>query len=374
MSKSRLKDFFGDMPDPRVEGRCDHLLIDIIVIAICGVMAGAEGWEEIEEFGQTKESWLREFLSLPNGIPSHDTFRRVFGLLEAKAFQQRFVEWVEVGLGRGREQVVAIDGKSLRGSHSPGKTMLHLVSAWASESGLVLGQQKVDEKSNEITAIPTLLDTLYLKGCIVTIDAMGTQKAIARQIIDAQADYILALKRNQGQSYDDVVEWFEWAQSSAFEGRVTDVYQHSTKGHGRIETRRCKVIEDDQAFEHIRHHEGWAGLRSIVMLQRERRIDGQLQQETAYYISSLPADAKQISHAIRAHWSIENSFHWVLDMTFNEDRSRLRTGESAENFAVLRHVALNLLKRHPGKLSLKRKRFKAALDDRFLLELLQGHI
>jgi predicted transposase YbfD/YdcC len=370
MPDKSLTDYFGDMPDPRVQGRCDHLLVDIIMIAICAVLAGAEGWEEIEEFGMTKENWLKAFLALPNGIPSHDTFRRVFSLLDAAAFQERFAAWVEVGLGRGAAQTIAIDGKSLRGSHAPGKAMLHLVSAWACENGLVLGQKKVDGHSNEITAIPELLTSLYLSGCIVTIDALGTQKEIARQIIEAKADYILALKGNQGQLYEDVIEWFDWVESQSLQEMPVDTYQQSNKGHGRIETRRCWVIEDKQAFEHIRHHGGWTGLRSIIKLQRERRIGDDRQQQTAYYISSLPADAKRIAQAIRAHWAIETSFHWTLDVTFDEDRARMRTGDSAENFAVLRHIALNLIKRHPAKLSVKRKRFKAALDDQFLLELL----
>lgn len=248
--------------------------------------------------------------------------------------------------------------------------MLHLVSAWASESGLVLGQKKLADHSNEITAIPALLEHLYLAGCIVTIDAIGTQKEITRQIIDAKADYILALKGNQGQLYEDVIEWFDWAESQSFQNMPVDTYQQSNKGHGRIETRRCWVIEDEQAFEHIRHHDGWAGLRSIIKLQRERRIGDAHQQQTAYYISSSPAHAKRIAQVIRAHWAIENSFHWTLDVTFNEDHARMRTGDSAENFAVLRHIALNLIKQHPAKLSVKRKRFKAALDDHFLFELL----
>ena len=374
MSTKSLKDSFGDMPDPRVEGRCDHLLVDIIVIAICAVLAGAEGWEEIEEVGQTKEAWLRQFLELPCGVPSHDTFRRVFSLLDANIFQERFLEWVELGLGRGPKQTVAIDGKSLRGSHAQGKVMLHLVSAWASETGLLLGQQRVADHSNEITAIPELLKSLYLAGCIVTSDAMGTQKEIAHQIIEAKANYILALKQNQGQLYEDVMTWFDWALSRNFENMPVDYYQHSNKGHGRIENRRCWAIEDELAFEHIRHYQGWRDLRSIIMLQRQRRLGNKVQLETAYFISSLPADAKRIALAIRAHWSVENSFHWILDVTFDEDRARMRTGDSAENFAILRHVALNLLKHHPAKLSLKRKRFKAALDDHFLFELLQGQL
>jgi predicted transposase YbfD/YdcC len=335
------------------------------------VLCGAEGWEDIEEFGQNKAVWLRQFLELKHGIPSHDTFRRVFSLLDAEAFQARFLRWVEGVFTIQRGQVIALDGKTVRGSAEPGKgkKALHLVSAWASANGVLLGQRKVDEKSNEITAIPALLEALYVAGCIVTIDAMGCQKAIAQTIRDRQADYVLALKGNQGHLYEDVREWFHWAQARAFKDMTYDFWQTPNKGHGRLEIRRCWALSDPQAFETLRHHEGWAGLQSLVMVQRERRINGQTQTETAYFISSLPADARLLLHATRAHWSVENTFHWTLDVTFREDAARLRSGDSAENFAVLRHVAFNLLKRHPAKLSLKRKRFRAALDDRFLLEL-----
>jgi len=367
-----LRFYFEDMADPRVLGRCDHKLVDIIIIGICAVLCGAEGWEEIEQFGQSKEEWLRQFLELECGIPSHDTFRRVFSLLDAQAFQERFVRWVEGVFTVTRGQVIAIDGKTARRSYDKrdGKGALHLVSAWASESGILLGQRKVDEKSNEITAIPALLEHLYVAGCIVTIDAMGCQTEIARTLIEQKADYVLALKGNQGQLHEDVQEWFAWAQQTAFKQMPHSFWQTTNKAHGRIEIRRCWALSDPQAFEVIRHHDGWAGLRSIVMVQRERRFDDHTQTETAYFISSLPADAQLLLHAVRAHWSIENTFHWTLDVTFREDNARLRTGDSAENFAVLRHIALNLLKRHPAKLSLKRKRFKAALDDAFLFELL----
>ena len=369
---NNLETYFGDLPDPRVIGRCNYRLVEIISIAICAVLSGAEGWEEIEEFGETKAEWLKQFLALENGIPSHDTFRRVFSLLDAQAFQERFMRWVEGVFTLTRGQVVAIDGKTVRRSRDEGngKPALHLVSAWASENGVLLGQRKVDEKSNEITAIPVLLEQLYLAGCIVTIDAMGCQKEIARTIIEQKADYVLALKGNQGQLYQDVQEWFAWAQQSDFKDMPHSFWQTTNKAHGRIEVRRCWALSDPRAFEVIRHHEGWVGLTSIAMIQRERHIAGQIQSETVYHIASLPADAKLLLHAVRAHWSIENTFHWTLDVTFREDDARLKTGHSAENFAVLRHVAFNLLKRHPAKLSLKRKRYKAALDDRFLLELI----
>jgi predicted transposase YbfD/YdcC len=369
---NNLEAYFGDLPDPRVRGRCTYKLVEIIIIAICAVLSGAEGWEDIEEFGQSKEAWLRQFLELENGIPSHDTFRRVFSLLDGAAFQERFIRWVEGVFTVTRGQVISIDGKTARGSQdkSAGKNALHLVSAWASANGVLLGQRKVDEKSNEITAIPALLEQLYIAGCIVTIDAMGCQTAIAQTIIDRHADYVLALKGNQGHLYEDVQEWFAWAKQSNFAQMAHRTAQTVNKGHGRLEIRRCYALADPQAFEVIRHHDGWAGLQSIVMIERERQVRGQVQTETAYFISSLPADAKRLLHATRAHWSVEHTFHWTLDVTFREDDARLRTGDSAENFAVLRHIAFNLLKRHPANLSLKRKRYKAALDDSFLFDLI----
>ncbi len=367
-----LARYFGDLPDPRVVGRCEHKLVDIILIAICAVLCGAEGWEDIEEFGINKEQWLRQFLELPCRIPSHDTFRRVFSLLDADAFQARFGRWVEGVFRVKREQVIAIDGKTVRGSHDKrkGQGPIHLVSAWASESGLLLGQRRVADKSNEITAIPELLKCLYVAGCIVSIYAMGCQKDIAETILAQGADSVLALKGNQGQLHQDVQEWFEWARQSNFKDMDYSFWQTPSKGHGRLEVRRCWALADPHAFEVIRQHDGWAGLRSIVMLERQRRLPEGIQTETAYFISSLPADAKLILHAVRAHWSVENTFHWTLDVTFREDDARLRSGDSAENFAVLRHITLNLLKHHPANLSVKRKRFKAALNDSFLLELL----
>jgi len=367
-----LERYFGDLPDPRVVGRCEHKLVDIILIAICAVLCGAEGWEDIEEFGQSKASWLRQFLELPCGIPWHDTFRRVFGLLDAQDFQERFARWVEGVLSVKRGQVIGVDGKTVRGSHNrqAGQEAIHLVSAWASESGLLLGQRKVDEKSNEITAIAELLKHLYVAGCSVSIDAMGCQKDIASTIVEQAADYVLALKGNQGQLHQDVQEWFAWARQSNFKDMDYSFWQTPNKGHGRVEVRRCWALSDPRAFEVIRHHDGWAGLRSIVMLERQRILPEAMQTETAYFISSLPADAKLLLHAVRSHWSVENTFHWTLDVTFREDDARLRSGDSAEIFAVLRHISLNLLKHHPAKLSVKRKRFKAALDDSFLLELL----
>ncbi len=367
-----LEKCFSKLPDPRVEGRCGHKLIDIIIIAICAVIAGAETWVDIETFGRTKQSWLSDFLELPNGIPVHDTFGRVFGALDAKAFQRCFMRWVEAVFRVTAGQVVAIDGKTVRRSHDKtiGKDAIHMVSAWASENGLVLGQRKVDEKTNEITAIPELLRLLNVAGCIVTVDAMGCQKKIAQAIRDERADYVLRVKGNQGHLDQDVRDWFDYADQVAFKDMPSSYNEQVNKGHGRIEIRRCWAVSDPLAFDYIRHYEGWPDLQTIVRVQRERQFPDKVEIETAYYISSLPNDAKLLLHATRQHWSIENSLHWVLDVTFREDDSRIRTGNSPQNMAVLRHLALNILKQDPSKGSLRQKRYRAALDDAFLKHLL----
>lgn len=367
-----LEACFGDMPDPRVEGRCDHILVEILLIAVSAVLCGAESWSEVEEFGHAKENWLRQYLSLPAGIPSHDTFSRVFRLLNADEFQQRFRRWVERHFTIPTGQVIAVDGKTARGSRDEfrGQDAIHLVSAWASESGLLLGQRRVDAKSNEITAVPELLKLLFVKGCIVTVDALNCQKDIAQTVIDQQADYVFALKGNHPQLRQEVVDWFDWAQARNFQDVKHSFHQTVNKAHGRLEIRRCWAIHDPLAFQSLAHYEGWAGLRSVVMIQRERRSATEQQNETVYYLSSLPADASRLLAATRAHWSVENSFHWTLDVIFAEDASRVRLDDAPENLAVIRHIALNLLKRHPAQLSLKRKRFRAALDDSFLFELL----
>lgn len=370
LPKISLRRLFEDMEDPRVVGRCTYPLVEVVVIGICAVLCGAETWTEVEEFGESKREWLARFLKLDQGIPSHDTFRRVFSLLPAELFESRFREWVEATFQVEVGQVIAIDGKTVRGA---GLRALHLVSAWAHHSGIVLGQRKVDEKSNEITAIPQLLDDLYLAGAIVTLDAMGTQTKIAQKIRDRKANYVLALKGNQGQLHADIEGWFAWADQQQFKDMPHSYAQTVNKNHGRIEIRQCWALSDPRAFEVIRHHDGWADLQSIVRVRRElRALDNTpVPPETVYFISSLPPDAELLLRAVRAHWSIENNFHWTLDVIFREDDARLRVLNGAENFAILRRFALNLLKRHPAKLSLKRKRFKAALDDSFLTQLLQ---
>jgi predicted transposase YbfD/YdcC len=363
---------FSDLYDPRVRGRCEYPLIEIITIAICAVIAGADGWTEIEIFGRRKEAWLKQFLPLENGIPSHDTFGDVFRMLNAEAFQRSFIRWIEGVFSVTGGQVIAIDGKTVRRSHDKtiGKDAIHMVSAWASANGITLGQRKVDAKSNEITAIPELLELLNVTGCIVTIDAMGCQKKIAQKIRDEKADYVLSLKENQGNFLQDVQDWFAHADQVHFVQMQHDYHQTVNKGHGRVEIRRCWTVSDPVAFDYIRHYEGWADLQTIVRIERERRFGDKTERETSYYISSLPPKASLILNAVRSHWRIENSLHWVLDMVFREDDSRIRKENSSQNIAVLRSIALNILKQDPSKGSLKQKRYTAALDDTFLLQLL----
>ena len=367
-----LTEAFEGISDPRIEGRCEHKLLDIILIALCAVITGAESWVEVETFGKLKEDKLKSFLELSEGIPSHDTFGRVFAALDGEEFQKCFARWVEGAFHIEEGQVIAIDGKTVRHSHDRrlGKQAIHMVSAWASATGIVLGQRKVDDKSNEITAIPELLRVLDVEKCIVSIDAMGCQKSIAQAIRDEKADYVLRVKDNQGHLHQDIQDWFAYADQVQFATINTTYYETVNKGHGRIELRRCWAIADPLAFEHLRHYEGWADLHTIVRLQRERRFNGKVEMKTAYYISSLPNHAQRILDATRAHWSIENSCHWILDVIFREDDSRLRIGNSPQNMAALRHLALNILKADTSNGSLRNKRYKAALDDSFLFSLL----
>lgn len=369
---SSIEACFGEITDLRVQGRCDYPLMEIIIITICASLTGANGWTEVETFGKSKEAWLQQFLALENGIPAHDTFGDVFQMIDSEEFQRCFMRWVEAVFTVTRGQVIAIDGKTARRSHdkSIGKDAIHMVSAWASANGITLGQRKVDEKSNEITAIPELLELLHIRGCIVTIDAMGCQKKIAQKIRDEEADYVLCLKENQAKLLQDVQDWFAYADQVDFANMTYDYHETVNKGHGRIEIRRCWVVADPVAFEYIRHYEGWADLQSIVRVSRERRLPDKIERETAYYISSLPPNAQQILNATRQHWAIENNLHWVMDVVFREDDSRVRKDNSPQNLAVLRHIALNILKKDTSKGSLKQKRYRAALDEDFLLQLL----
>lgn len=376
-NETSMGDYFADLEDPRIDRTKLHRLEDILLIAICAVISGAETWNDIEEWGNLKKEWLNTFMELPNGIPSHDTFGRVFGLLDPNQFQACFVSWVQAAFTATGGQVVAIDGKTVRRSHdrAHGKAAIHMVSAWAADSRLVLAQTKVEAKSNEITAIPELLEVLDLAGCIVTLDAMGRQTELTRQIRDQNADYVLAVKQNQEHLYEDIKELFdiEFAQPTPFEGVAHDYTQTINKDHGRIEIRRCWTLSDPEFLNYIRNRSDWAGLQSIGVVVAERRQGNLTTTETRYYISSLPGDAASLLNATRSHWGIENSVHWVLDVTFHEDLCRMRKDNSPQNFAVLRHIALNLIRQErTSKRSLKGKRLRAAWSDDYLCSVISG--
>ncbi len=366
-----LLDHFASLPDPRMARHRWHKLSDIVVIAVCAVLCGAESYPAIEDFGYEREAWLKQFLELPEGIPSHDTFNRVLRLLDPVQFQACFLSWMRAVAEATAGEVVAIDGKALRRSFDKGraKRAIHLVSAWATTNGVVLGQRKVAAKSNEITAIPELLDLLALKGCIVTMDAMGCQRAIAQKIIEQGADYVLALKGNQPTLEQAVARFFVTGPEAAAHRTASDSYEQTEQGHGRVET-RCAWISEELAPELTAA--AWPGLRSIGMVEATRTQAGETSVEQRFYLSSLPPEAPQFARAVRQHWGIENQLHWTLDVTFREDQSRVRTGHGAENFAVLRHIALNLLRQEPSPKSLPRKRLACALNPDYLLKVLLG--
>jgi predicted transposase YbfD/YdcC len=368
-----ISDHFGKLKDPRTGRLVDHLLIDILTIAICGVICGADDWVAIEAFGRAKEAWFGTFLHLPNAIPSHDTFRRVFNQLEPEAFQACFASWMQGVAQLSQGEIVPIDGKCLRRSydHGAGKAAIYMVSAWAASNGLVLGQWKTDEKSNEITAIPELLSRLALQGCIVTIDAMGCQTKIAQQIIEQEADYVLALKGNQGTLHHDVQSLFNYAFEAGFADIEHHTHQTVDKGHGRLEIRRYWTISDPEFLSWLDPKQKWAGLASIGRVEAQRIIAEEVTTEVRYYISSLAGDAVQFAQAVRTHWQIENCLHWVLDISFREDDCRIRSGHGPQNMAVLRHIALNLLhQEQTANCGVKNKRLKAAWDHDYLLKVL----
>lgn len=384
---TRISEHFATLTDPRAERGKEHLLVDILTITLCAVICGADDWVAVATFGELKEGWLRTFLALPSGIPSHDTFGRVFRRLDPDELRRCFLSWVQAVVGApaagagsagpGR-QVVAVDGKTLRRSHDrgAGKEALHLVSAWATESGLVVGQVATDAKSNEITAIPALLRLLVLEGTTVTIDAMGCQTAIASQIIDQGADYVLALKDNQPTLHEHVRLAFADADAAAGTTLpLADLEAHTTveKDHGRIERRRCRAIGDPEYLAFIDPDHAWPGLRSVICIESTRRIGDAVSTEARHYLSSLPADAALLQRVIRSHWGIENRLHWVLDLAFHEDSSRVRADHAPENLAIIRHIALNLLRGDPTRrIGLKNSRFRAALDNAYLHSILSG--
>ena len=357
--------FFAGITDPRVERCKRHLLDEIIFIAIAAVICGAETWNDMEDFGIMKYDWLKTFLKLPGGIPSHDTFNRLFSILDPEEFEKRFLEWTSVVSQRTQGDIVSIDGKAIRGSRGKGKkSVVYMVSAWAGSNKIVLGQRKVDDKSNEITAIPRLLEKLVLRGCIVTLDAMGCQREIAAAIIEKEADYVLALKGNQGILSDQVQESFRFLT-------VESMAQENDLGHGRVEKRTCSVISDLSLIE---HKDQWGGLKSLIRIESERfnKTTTEIEKETRYFISSLSSSAQCLNGYVRSHWGIENSLHWSLDVSFNEDHSRKRVGYAAENFSRLNRISLNLLKNEKtSKRGIKGKRLKAGWSNQYLIKILK---
>lgn len=362
---------FQHLPDPRVERTQHHSLVALVTIAILAVLAGADGFVAIERYGQAKQSWLETFLDLPYGIPSHDTFGRVIGALAPSALEAGFLAWVGGITAALGLELIHIDGKTARGSYDRAGNWkaLHSVSAWSSEQGLVLAQQRVDAKSNEITAVPVLLNLLNLKGTVVTLDAMGTQTAIATQIKQAEGDYVLALKGNQGTLSRAVETWFEQSETSGWTGIDYDYHETMESAHHRIETRQVWTVPVSQ-LPPLPRQAQWAGLTTVVMVRSTRQLWNKTTTDVRFYISSLPANASRHAQVIRAHWSVENSLHWVLDVTFNEDASRIRQGYAPENLGLIRRLSVNLLKREPSKLSLKMKRYTAAMDNNFMLKIL----
>ena len=336
------------------------------------MIAGGKGWEDMETYGLSKQDWLKQFLALPNGIPCPDTFRRVFERIDPKAFERCFQRWVQSIVETLGVQVIPIDGKNLKGSYDreQKQSALHLVSAWASEHRLVLGQVKVADKSNEITAIPVLLELLDLAGCIITIDAMGTQTAIASQIYNAKADYVLALKANHPTLYKQVEAWFKQAQLQDFKGIEVSYSQQVEKGHHRIEKRQVWCVPVSQ-LSPLHNQEDWAGLKCVVMVVRVRHLWNKTTHEVQFYLTSLESDAHKLGQAIRLHWGIENGLHWTLDVTFKEDDCRVRTGHAPQNLAILRRIALNALNREQSfRRSTRQKSNRAAMDNNYMLKIL----
>ncbi len=368
-----LSTYFDDLPDPRVDRTKQHLLKDILVITILATIAGAQGWEDIENYGLSKQQWLEEFLELPNGIPSDDTFRRVFEKLDPKVLEQKLSQWLQQIMGSVLQEIIPIDGKSLRGSYDREKGLknLHLVTAWASKQRLVLGQVKVEDHSNEITAIPALLELIDISGAIITIDAMGTKTEIVRLIRQKKADYVVALKSNHPTLYNQVKDWFATAKTQNFIGSEMSYDSRTEKGHHRVENRKVWAVSVAQ-IGGLYKQEQWAGLRTIVIVERVRHLWNKTTREVQFYLSSLPVDAQLNGRAIRQHWGIENQVHWSLDVTFNEDKSRIRSLNSPQNFALVRRLALNAVNQETTlQRSLRQKIKRAAMNNDYMMQILK---
>jgi len=361
-------DHFAAIDDPRVERTKRHELIDILMISLCAVISGCDSWVDVEEYGKSKEQWFSTFLSLPNGIPSHDTFTRVFQNINADLFQQCFLNWVRT-LTTEIDHLISIDGKCLRGSNNFGESPICIVSAWASDNNIVLGQVKTKEKSNEITAIPELIDIIDVKGAVVSIDAAGCQKNIAKKIVDNGGDYLIALKGNQGNLHNDVSTFLESIQDNNVGGKNIERFETKIeKGHGRIEKRRCLISTDTHLLPIT---SDWCNMNTLVMIEAERYVHGKSSIDRRFYVSSAKKNSEDFCYLVREHWAIENKLHWVLDVGFDEDRCRVREGNGAQNFATLRHMALNLIKKDKSKGSVKTRRKKAGWDNSYLLQLLK---
>ncbi|MBF0298619.1 MAG: ISAs1 family transposase [Oligoflexia bacterium] len=374
MNKKRenLISIFSSIDDPRIDNHNKrHKLVDILVITLCAVICGFEGWEEIEDFGEAKKDWFKTFLELPHGIPSHDTFRRVFMLINPLQFQKSFAAWTNY-LVDVINEVIAIDGKCSRGSSDldNNKKAIQTVSAWANNKGLVLGQVQVDQKSNEITAIPELLDMIDIKGATITIDAIGNQKNITEKIIDKNGDYVIALKKNQPTLYNEVKSFFEGAAENNFQDVEHTFYESIDEGHGRYEIRNYYQVND---IGFLNNKDEWKNLSSIIMVDTAVTHADKITNEKRYYISSLSGTAENSSNKIRAHWGIENKLHWSLDVVFNEDNITKRARNSAANMAIIRHMAVNLLRKETSlKRGVKRKKMFACIDHEYLLKVIKG--
>lgn len=368
-----IQEYFGGLKDPRIDRCKRHQLLDILVIAICALICGADDWVEVEAFGNAKLTWFKIFLALPHGIPSHDTFGRVYARLDPAQFEACFLRWIQALTELLPNEVIAIDGKELRRSADrvAGKAAICMVSAWASDQHLVLGQVKVNEKSNEITAIPDLLDVLSLQGAIVTIDAAGCQTAIARKVIEKGGDYVLALKDNQPNLAKDVALLFQDVHQSRPGPAPVDQIEHIDKGHGRIETRMCTTIADPDFLAPLRRSEEWAKLTSLIEIQATRQVSDETTTKVRYYLSSLDGNATEALRVTRTHWSVENGMNWILDVAFREDDSRVRIDHGPENLGILRRIALNLLKQETTlKVGVKAKRKAAGWDEAYLRRVL----